>query len=150
MSRGTGAAPTRFPELLAKAYDHATVLAGAVAVGCALVVTLRVAFAPGPTLARRATEAELSQVARSIASSERGWTKVTTQNFPQDDWSQRDDFHGREGQEMRARADEKGIRIEDVLRAVDDDIHRAKSTSPDAPDGRHARAVPCKPRPFYD
>ena len=74
----------------------------------------------------------------------------TTQNFPQDHWSQRDDFHGREWRQAADSAKDKGIRIEDVLRGVDDDLHARRARRPDAPDDRNARAVPCKPRPFYD
>lgn len=122
----------------------------AVALACVMVVTVRVALAPSPTPRRSATPAERAEIARLIADSERAWTDETTQNFPEDQWSQRDDFHGREFRQVVQIADEKGIRIEDVLRAVDDDIHRSKVRSADAPDDRNARAIPCKPRPFYD
>ena len=124
--------------------------AAAVAIGCLLLVTVRVVLAPGPTPRRIATEDERIEVAQAIAASERAWTNETTQNFPADHWSQRDDFHGREYRKAEELANEKGLRIEDVLRAVDDDIHRRKAKTPDAPDDRNARAVPCKPRPFYD
>jgi hypothetical protein len=124
--------------------------ATAVAIGCLLVVTIRIALAPAPKPARHATQDELSEIAQAVGSSERAWTNETTQNFPLDNWSQRDDFHGREWRKAKELAKEKGLRVEDVLRAVDDDIHRRKARSPDAPDDRNARAIPCKPRPFYD
>jgi len=124
--------------------------AAAVAIGCLLFVTVGVARAPEPPLRRRATVAEQAEVAEAIAASERGWTQETTQNFPADRWSQRDDFHGREYRKVEELANEKGIRMEDVLRAVDDDMHRRAARSADAPDDRNALAVPCKPRPFYD
>jgi hypothetical protein len=119
--------------------------AAVVAFGCLLVVAVRVASAPAPVPRRHATVDELEEAAETIASSERDWTNETAQNFPADDWSQRDDFHGREYRTMQVIAHEKGFRIEDVLRAVDDDIHRRKGR-----DDRHANAISCKPRPFYD
>jgi hypothetical protein len=119
--------------------------AAAVAFGCFLVVTIRVALAPAPSPRRHATPAECEEAVEAIATSERAWTNETVQNFPADDWSQRDDFHGREFRKVQELANAKGYRIEDVLRAVDDDIHRRSGR-----DDRHASAVACKPRPFYD
>lgn len=124
--------------------------ATAVALGCLLVVTVRVALAPAPPARRVATEEERGELAQAIASQERSWTNETTQNFPADNWSQSDDFHGREYRKIQELTSEKGIRIEDVLQVIDEDIHRRRAKSPDAPDDRRARAVPCKPRPFYD
>ncbi|MBX3204371.1 MAG: hypothetical protein KF764_04845 [Labilithrix sp.] len=124
--------------------------AAAVLIGCTLVVTVRAALAPAPVPRRPATPAELAEVAAMIASNERTWTTETAQNFPADRWSQRDDFHGREYRKAQEIANEKGLRIEDVLRAVDDDIHRRAARSPDDTDERSAGAIPCKPRPFYD
>lgn len=124
--------------------------ATAVALACVIVVTVRVALAPAPPARRIATEEERIELAQAISSQELAWTNETTQNFPADNWSQSDDFHGREYQKVEELANEKGIRIEDVLRAIDEDIHRRRAKSPDAPDDRRARAVPCKPRPFYD
>jgi hypothetical protein len=125
-------------------------LAGVVAITCCIVVAVRLASAPGPTPRRLATESERLEAAAVIASLENGWREETTQNFPSDNWSQRDDFHGREYKRAIELANAKGLRIEDVLRAVDDDIHRRKAARPSAVDIRDARAIPCKPRPFYD
>jgi hypothetical protein len=124
--------------------------AAAVALGCVLVVTVKTAVAPDPPPRRVATSEERIELAEAVAGMERDWTTETTQNFPADNWSQRDDFHGREYQKVQELVSEKGIRTEDVLRAIDDDIHRRRAKTPDAADDRHARAVPCKPRPFYD
>jgi hypothetical protein len=124
--------------------------AAVVAIGCVLVVTIRVATAPGPTPRRLATPEERWEVAQVMAASERAWINETTQNFPSDHWSQRDDFHGREYRKAVELANEKGLRIEDVLRGIDDDIHRRRARAPDERDDRNARAVPCKPRPVYD
>ena len=136
--------------------ERTTLLAAAVVIGTTLFVTVRTATAPGPTPARAATPAERIDIARDIAGNENGWTNETAQNFPADRWSQSDDFHGREYKKAQEIAKAKGVRIEDVLGAIDDDIHRPVArpgflvgggTSLSA---RHADAVPCKPRPFYD
>ena len=124
--------------------------ASVVALGCLVIVTARVAAAPGPVPARAATLAERDEMAHDIASREQGWWVETVQNFPEDHWSQRDDFHGREFRKVIDLANARGIRVEDVLRAVDDDIHVRRVRTQSAPDDRNARAVPCKPRPFYD
>jgi hypothetical protein len=85
----------------------------------------------------------------TIAAEEREWARLAVQAFPEDDWSMRDDFHSRETRRMRELAKQHGVPLEDVLRAVDDDLHLAGARA-DSPDFRGARAVPCKPRPFYD
>lgn len=130
-----------------------TLPAVAVALGCTLVVIVRVATTPPPKTARPATPAERAEVAQAVAQSEREWSMETAKNFPADVWSQSDDFHGREWKRVLELAGDKGIRIEDVLRAVDDDIHRPPRRHNLILGGfqdRHANAVPCKPRPFYD
>ena len=115
------------------------------------VVVVRAMAAPAPVSAvHPPTKADIVEVTVAIATQEKEWLKKTGENFPRDNWSQSDDFHGLEFREMTRLARERGIRIEDVLRAVDDDIHRLPATSATSPDLRAAHAVPCKPRPFYD
>jgi hypothetical protein len=127
-----------------------TVPAFLVALVATGLVVVRVAGAPGPTPRRAATAEERAALAKDIRTLERGWSIETTQNFPSDHWSQRDDFHGRELRRAIEIANQHGVRIEDVLRAVDDDIHLRRATEVNASDQRNARAIPCKPRPFYD
>lgn len=124
--------------------------ATAVTIGCAVLVTARVAFAPGPKPLRKATPEERTEIAQVIAGAERNWANESAKSFPQDHWSQRDDFHGREYRKVNELVKEKGVRVEDILEAVDDDIHRRAAMNPESAEIRHARAVPCKPRPFYD
>ena len=125
-------------------------LALAVTVGAVVLVVVRVATAPAPRLDRAATAAERAEVAAEIAFAEPSWRAETAQNFPSDHWSQRDDFHGRELRKVLEIRSARGIRLEDVLRAVDDDIHQRRALDANTVDTRDARAVPCKPRPFYD
>ncbi len=122
----------------------------AIAVGCVLVVVVRAATVPAPKPRRAATAAERVDIAAAVALNEQAWLTEVTQNFPGDNWSQRDDFHGREYRKLIELSDQKNVRLEDVLRAVDDDLHAKGVLTPNAPDTRAARAVPCKPRPFYD
>ena len=124
--------------------------AALVAIACASLVTVRVVRAPVPAPRPPMTAADRQEIAKGIAAFEATWTSETSQNFPSDHWSQRDDFHGREYKKIIDVANEKGLRIEDILRGIDDDIHRRHALRPDDSDERNARAIPCKPRPFYD
>lgn len=117
---------------------------------CAGLVVIRVVLAPAPTVPRAATATERAEIAKEIAIDEKDWRRQVQENFPRDIWSQSDDFHGREYRAALKLARERGVRVEDALRAVDEDIHELKTSDPGAPDPRGARAVPCKPRPFYD
>jgi hypothetical protein len=127
-----------------------SVAAAAITGVCALFVLGRAATAPAPPPKRLATPSERATVASTIAQNEKNWLREVGENFPDDNWSQRDDFHGKEYRKISELTSEKGIRIEDALRAVDDDVHAAKAPNANAPDTRAAHAVPCKPRPFYD
>lgn len=120
------------------------------ATACTLTVLVRAATAPVPPPRPIATPAVRAEIVKDIASSEADWLKSTTQHFPSDAWSERDDFGGLEYQHDEKLSQKDNVRLEDVLRAVDDDLHERRVTDPRAPDPRAARAVPCKPRPFYD
>jgi hypothetical protein len=128
---------------------RASVVAVVVTIVCFVVVIARAATAPSPRLPRAAVDFEKRNIAVDVASNEPGWREETAQNFPEDAWSQSDDFHAKEAKHVRALADKMGIRIEDALRAIDDDLHARQATAA-SPDPRGAHAVPCKPRPFYD
>ena len=128
-------------------------IASTVIVAAVALVAAKVALAPSPDAGRVATPAERAALADAIAKSESAWLVETEQAFPSDRWSQSDDFHGREYKAVVGKAREAGVRIEDVLRGIDDDIHQSAAPAAGArplPDPRSARAVPCKPRPIYD
>ena len=61
-----------------------------------------------------------------------------------DHWSARDDYASREYSFVEEAAVAHHVRIEDVLHAIDEDIHENGGAK------RAADAVPTKPRPFYD
>lgn len=122
----------------------ASLLGTIVAILCAALVTARAVGAPAPAPKRSTTETERAAIAAAIAVAEPDWEKETARTFPADHWSQSDDFHGHEYRKVVDVADDAGVPIEDVLRAVDDDLHRGPH------EDRRARAVPCKPRPIYD
>ena len=111
---------------------------------CAVLVTARAVGAPAPVPKRSPTDAERRAIAAEIAAAEPDWEKDTAKTFPADHWSQSDDFHGHEYRKVVDVAEDAGVPIEEVLRAVDDDLHRGPH------EDRRARAVPCKPRPIYD
>lgn len=117
---------------------------------CAVTVVVRAATAPVPPAKPHATPTASADFAKDVAANEAEWLKSVTEHFPSDSWSERDDFGGLEYQHDRKLSEKGNVRLEDVLRAVDDDIHAQPVVSPLAPDPRAAKAVPCKPRPFYD
>lgn len=127
-----------------------SVPAVAIAGICALAAVARAATAATPPPRPAASPAVDAEIAREVAASEAEWRKATTEHFPSDHWSERDDFGGLEYQRDEKLSAKHNVRLEDVIRAVDDDLHANPVHDPTAPDPRAARAVPCKPRPFYD
>jgi hypothetical protein len=119
-------------------------LAVVVLAACAAVVASRVASAPAPTAGPPATPQQRARFAAAVAADEPAWRRQAEQDFPADLWSQRDAFHGREAQSVRDLAGGARVPYEEVLRAIDDDVHKARGPE------RSAAAIPCKPRPFYD
>jgi hypothetical protein len=123
-------------------------LAGAaILLGATLLVVAEAVSATAPAPERHATDADRASMALAVAAEEPEWRGKSEESFPSDLWSQRDDFHAREASKIRALARGRGVPYEDVLRAIDDDLHARGKTVGEA---RGARAVPCKPRPFYD
>ena len=113
-------------------------------------VTWSIATAPRPSAGAAATEEQDSACAAAVAGNENEWRKQSAQDFPADSWSQRDAFHGHEAQQIRDLARAKKLPYEEVIRAIDDDVHRMHAFSTTKNADRSAVAVPCKPRPFYD
>ncbi|MDB4943197.1 MAG: hypothetical protein JWP97_2731 [Labilithrix sp.] len=122
-----------------------TLLASAVALAASGYVGFRARTAPAPSVGVPATDAQDATVAARVASSEPGWRRESEQDFPADQWSQRDAFHGHEVALIRELAGAGHTSYEEVIRAIDEDIHRMQGRA-----DRSAAAVPCKPRPFYD
>ena len=115
-----------------------------VAVIAFAIVVGRVRSAKPPVIGHPATPIEKLDIAANVASKEGAWRKRSEENFPRDHWSQRDDFAGKESTYVEEMAATYKVRLEDVLRAIDEDIHE------NGGEGRGANVVPCKPRPFYD
>lgn len=127
-----------------------TLVSAVVVLACTWTVVSRARHATVPAPGKRADDADRAEVIAQVERSEPEWAVAAEESFPRDAWSQSDDFHGKERDLVRKLASERGVPLEDVLRAVDDDLHAAATQHRDAPDPRRARAVPCKPRPFYD
>lgn len=111
---------------------------------CAIVVATKVSSARENRIGLPATAEQRAIMSRAVADEEPAWRKSTDEEFPADLWSQRDAFHGHEANKVRDMSFAHRVPIEDVLRAIDDDIHKNRDRE------RLARAIPCKPRPFYD
>lgn len=129
-------------------------LGSAIVLLATVVVVARAAGAAAPAPARAVTPGEQADLALNIAVNEPEWQRASEEQFPEDHWSARDDFHSREAARVRELARERGITYEDVLRAVDEDLHAGGGGGTGGGQGtgeaRSARAIPCKPRPFYD
>jgi len=126
-----------------------TLPALAVIVACAGTVAWRAAHATTPT-PKRAEPNTRQFFASNVQVNEESWRAQSAEAFPADNWSQSDDFHAREASRIRELAKERSVPYEEVIRAIDEDLHRHPAPADDPRDPRGARAVPCKPRPFYD
>ena len=119
-----------------------------IAAVCAAVVMWRAAHAPRPDAGSPLRREERPNVALNVAVNEEEWQKKAEAAFPGDLWSASDDFHGHEAMRVRELARQHKTTYEDILRAVDEDIHRGSKGG--RRQDRRASVVPCKPRPFYD
>jgi hypothetical protein len=116
-----------------------------VAAGTVAVVVFRATTAPPPPPLHVATAQERVALAAKIAAHENEWRNKAAEDFPADDWSQRDAFQNLESDGVRDVAHNAGVYYEDVFRAVDEDLHK---TRPGA--ARGTDVVPCRPRPVFD
>ncbi len=124
-----------------------------VAAGCTAVVVIRAATAPAPPPPKHVTAEDRAGFAAQLASQEDDWRGKAAKDFPYDNWSQRDAFHGHEATAAKDLAGIAGVPVEEVLRATDDDLHHVGT--PDGsrvrrPANRNVTAVPVKPRPIFD
>ncbi len=112
------------------------------------IVVHRAATAAGPIPLRVASSEERARLAKEVAGYEDEWRAHSAKEFPADAWSARDDFHGQELRFVREQAARQNVSVEQIYRAIDEDIHasRASSGGPD----RSADVVPLKPRPVFD
>ncbi len=122
------------------------ILVGAISAG---VVVARVVTAPTPPSRPAPTAEQRRDLAAIVARDEGSWALSTRQSFPEDTWSARDDFHEHEMKRIRYVAGLRGVSVQHVLRAIDEDLHATPARA-GSPDTRSATAAPCKPRPFYD
>jgi hypothetical protein len=113
------------------------------ATGVVAVIVTLVAKVPPPAAA--ADEAMRRDAFRSVAYDEPPSRGKSAHQFPGDLWSQDDDYHAQEAKKMRAFAGERQIRLDDVVRAVDEGMKQGwiprGLTKPGVP--------PCRPRLDY-
>jgi len=117
-----------------------------VTLACFAVVAGQAATAEPPPEGRAATPQEREEIANQFARMEPGWRRDAARAFPGDRWSADDHFHSFELRLARQIAGSRGLRLTDVLMAIDEGLRREYPGSP----GRKPGAAPCKPRPFYD
>lgn len=111
---------------------------------CALAVGRALTAAPDPD-ARRLDEAARIAVSAAAAAEEPAWRIASRRSFPEDHWSQDDDFAASERRWAIDEARRRRVPVSEVFRAIDEDLHRSPPVPP-----RRATSSPTKPRPFYD
>ena len=119
-----------------------------VALAATALVVVRAATAPAPPPPKHVSAADRAGFAAQIASQEDDWRGKAAKDFPYDIWSQRDAFHGHEATAVKDMARISGVPYEEVLHAIDDDLHRADGSR--RRPARNVNAVPVKPRPIFD
>jgi hypothetical protein len=115
----------------------------------ALIATalVRAVSAPTPPPGERASDALRRETFAQIAAEEPSMRAAAAHEFPGDAWSQDDDFHQREQKMARSVAAKNGVRLGDVLRALDDGLREGW---PPAPRVHLSPGVPpCRPRLSY-
>jgi hypothetical protein len=82
---------------------------------------------------------------RDITANERHTRREAAVKFPGDPWSQDDDFHEHESEDVRKFAGSHELPLSSVVRAVDDGM-REKWPTPAQP---NPKVPPCRPRLSY-
>ncbi len=119
---------------------------GTFAASCAVALALAIG-ARAPERAPAATEADRRAAFRAIASDEGHMRSAAADAFPGDLWSRDDDFHRHELDRAVDWAKEHGVRVSDVLSAIDEGL---RSHWPNDNDGPLVATVPpCRPRAVY-
>ena len=106
----------------------------------------RAAPAPPPPAPTKSIDEKMAREAyRDVTSRERQTRREAAVKFPGDPWSQDDDFHEKENEQVRNFAGSHELRLSDVIRAVDDGM-REKWPTPNQP---NPKVPPCRPRLSY-
>ncbi len=122
-------------------------VAAAVAAFVVLCATGRAASSSAVEQQKVASDQERKQAFWDIANGERQMRRDAVHDFPTDAWSQDDAFHNSEFKKARDIANDKNVRLMDVLAAIDDGMHalwprpRGAFMNPTGP--------PCRPRPIH-
>ena len=127
-----------------KRTDRAGAIVAAFVVLCALI---RASTSATIEQNRPATADEKKKAFWDMAQSEHDMRKDAIHDFPTDAWSQDDAFHNSEFKKARDWGNDHGVRLMDVLIAMDEGMHagwprpRGAFMSPTVP--------PCRPRQIY-
>ena len=111
----------------------------------AIAALVRAVTASMPSPGKPLDEVGAHDAYRDVTSRERSMRREAAVKFPGDLWSQDDDFHQRETDAVRAFATSRGVRLGDVVRAVDDGM-RERWLGAGKP---IATVPPCRPRLSY-
>ena len=124
--------------------DRVGAIVAAFVVLCAVI---RASTATPIEQKKPATDAQKHQAFSDMAQGERDMRRDAVHDFPTDPWSQDDAFHNSEFKRARDWGKDHGVRLMDVLVAMDEGMHaawprpRGTFLMPSVP--------PCRPRPIY-
>jgi len=130
---------------LARVLEWARAAGWATLIACTALAGGLAVTASHPPPNRRLSDEERRVVGRIASALEPGWRKSSIHNFPEDYWSQDDDFGASEHNWAVDEANRRGVPVQEIFRAIDEDL-RAHPPLPPSKSG----ASPCKPRPSYD
>ena len=112
----------------------------------ATLAMLRAATAPTPPAPAKPIDEKMAREAyRDVTTRERQTRREAAVKFPGDPWSQDDDFHEKENEEVRSFAGSHELRLSDVVRAVDDGMRERWPASMQP----NPKVPPCRPRLSY-
>ena len=114
-------------------------------VAVCVVALVRVLTASSPASLHHLDDAERAEVGAAAARLEPKWRIDSRHSFPEDFWSQDDDFSNTERRWVHGEAQRRHVPQSEVFRAIDEELRAHPPTPP-----RKASSSPCKPRPFYD
>jgi hypothetical protein len=127
--------------------SRAVVTAYGLCVALVAIAVARAASAPVPLDAPPATEEARREAFEEIVADEPSMRIEAAHAFPGDAWSQDDDFHQRQQKRARQVAASRGMRLGDVLRALDDGLREGWPAASRV--GMDPGVAPCRPRLSY-
>ena len=110
-----------------------------------VVVAVRASTGGIPRESYRASPEMREEAFRIIAGAEPGMRRSAERSFPFDPWSQDDAYHAMEWRRAMQYADQRGLSLGEVLKAIDDGMREGWAKQPSM---MRNTVPPCHPRPI--